>query len=201
MGAMVEEAIEGSVKALLSRSPEVAKGVVERDKEVNEMTGVIEGAALKILLCQQPVASDLRKISTALKLVGEIERIGDQAADICSIVLNMCEEGQQDSDFALIPQMAEIAKTMVHQCIDSFVRTDIELARRVVAMDNEMDELFLKVQRKMIDSIENQPAHVDHAIYLMMIAKYFEKIGDHAENVAAWVIFSVTGSYKDKFLI
>lgn len=200
MGAAVEEAIGLSVKALMTRDAELAKSVIENDKKINEMNGAIGSSALKIMLCQQPVASDLRAVSTALRMVGEIERMGDQAADICSIVLRMCEEGCQ-TDPAFIPRMAEIARRMVRGCIDSFVRTDLELAKVIIETDNEMDELFIKSRQELIDLIKTNAAVADQAIYLMMIAKYFEKIGDYAENVASWVIFSVTGNYKGNFLI
>ena len=200
MGAMVEDAIERSVKALLAQNEEAAKSVIESDKDINQMTSSIESAALKVLLRQQPVASDLRTISTALKIVTDIERIGDQAADICSIVLHLCDEEYQ-TKLIVIPQMAELAKNMVNLCIDSFVRLDTKIAQKVIETDNDMDDLFNKVKQNMINLIKASPEYADQAIYLMMIAKYFEKIGDHAENVAEWVIFCMTGKHKNIRLI
>lgn len=200
MGAMTETAIEDSVNALMNQNKEAAKAVIENDKEISRMTGAIESAALKIILLQQPVAGDLRTISTALKIVTDIERIGKQAADICSIVLHLCDEEYQ-TKLIVIPQMADLAKRMVKMCIDSFVRLDLELAQRIIETDNDMDELFNKVKENMIKLIRDLPRFADQAIYLMMIAKYFEKIGDHAENIAEWVIFCKTGKHKNIRLI
>jgi phosphate transport system protein len=200
MGAMTETAIEDSVNALINQNKEAAKAVMDGEKEISRMTGDIESAAMKIILLQQPVAGDLRMISTALKIVTDIERIGKQAADICSIVLHLCDEEYQ-TKLEVIPQMADLAKKMVKTCIDSFVRLDTELAGEIIKTDNEMDELFGKVKENMIKLIRYTPAYADQSIYLMMIAKYFEKIGDHAENIAEWVIFCKTGKRKNIRLI
>jgi phosphate transport system protein len=200
MGAMTEKAIEDSVSALINQNKEAARAVMDGEKEISRMTGEIESAAMKIILLQQPVAGDLRMISTALKIVTDIERIGKQAADICSIVLHLCDEEYQ-TKLIVIPQMADLAKRMVKTCIDSFVRLDTELAGEIIKTDNEMDELFGKVKENMIKLIRDMPSFADQSIYLMMIAKYFEKIGDHAENIAEWVIFCKTGKRKNIRLI
>lgn len=195
LGALIEEAIEKSVKALVTQDESLARGVIEDDKKIEIMADRIESQALKILLRQQPVASDLRTISTALKIVTDMERIGAQARDICGIVLHLCDE-EYRTKLVVIPQMAEKAKQMVNQCVDAFVRLDAGLCRQVVEMDSEVDALFLKSKDSMIKLISEQPAYADQAIYLMMVAKYFEKIGDHAENIAQWVIFCATGERK-----
>ena len=200
MGAAAEEAIENSVYALINQSRETAKAVIDSDKEISEMTGAIESSALKIILLQQPIAGDLRTISAALKIVTDIERIGKQAIDICSIVLHLCEE-EYRTTLIVIPQMADLAKKMVKMCIDSFVKRDIKLAELVEKSDNEMDELFVKVKDNMIELIKEQSEYADQAVYLMMVAKYFEKIGDHAENIAQWVVFCRTGTHKNIRLI
>jgi phosphate transport system protein len=135
MGACAEAAIEDSVNALTNQNKEAAKAVMENDKEISQMTADIESAALKIILLQQPVASDLRTISTALKIVTDIERIGKQAADICSIVLHLCDEEYQAKP-VVISQMADLAGRMVKMCIDSFVGLDTELAVRIINTDN-----------------------------------------------------------------
>lgn len=196
LGSLIEQAIDGSIKALINQDKSLCHEVIEKDKQVNVLSRQIESETLKILLKQQPVASDLRAISTALKMVTDMERIGDQARDICEIVLHLCEEEYQ-TKLVIIPQMAESAKNMVNMCIDSFVRLDMELAKRVIELDNEVDELFVKVKDNMIKLIRTNSEYADQAIYLMMVAKYFEKIGDHAENIAEWVIFCKTGERKN----
>lgn len=195
MSVLIEDSISGSVTALVDQNRSLCTAVIENDKSVNELTSQIESEALKILLRQQPVASDLRTISTALKIVTDMERIGDQARDICEIVLHLCDEEYQ-TKLIRIPQMAEATKQMVSMCIDSFVKQDIDIAKKVIEMDNEIDDLFAKVKENMIKLIRTDSEYADQAIYLMMVAKYFEKIGDHAENIAQWVIFCKTGERK-----
>ena len=201
MGAMAEGAIDKSVYALINQNRKAATAVIEEGDALNQMTGIIESTAFKIILLQQPVASDLRTISAAIKIVTDIERIGKQAADICYIVLHLCDE-KYKAKLIVISQMAELAKSMVNLCIDSFVRLDLETAQKVIEIDNEMDKLFAKVKESMIDLIRSEsPDYADQAIYLIMVAKYFEKIGDHAENIAEWVIFCKTGHHKNIKLI
>lgn len=196
MGALAETAIENGANALITQNKELANSVIENEKEISQMTGVIESAALKIILLQQPVACDLRTLSTALKIVTDIERIGKQAADICSIVLQLCDE-EYPINLISIPHMADLAKEMVKMSIDSFVRLDLDLTQKIIENDNDMDKLFNKVKESMIKLIQEYPNYADQAIYLMMVAKYFEKIGDHAESIAQWVIFCKTGKHKN----
>ncbi|MDR1906203.1 MAG: phosphate signaling complex protein PhoU [Clostridiales bacterium] len=196
LGALIERAIDNGINALINRNKELACSVIENDKEINALSYAVESKAMGILLRQQPVASDLRTISTALKMVTDMERIGDQARDICSIVLHLCEE-EYGTKLVLIPKMAAAAKHMVRDCIDSFVRLDLELAKKVIETDNDVDALFVQVKENMIELIRNNPEYADQAVYLMMTAKYFEKIGDHAENIAEWVIFCQTGERKN----
>ncbi|MCL2370627.1 MAG: phosphate signaling complex protein PhoU [Firmicutes bacterium] len=196
MGALVERAIEDSAKALILQDKELCNKVIASDKEINVLRAEIESKALKIILMQQPVASDLRMISTALKMITDMERIGDQARDICEIVLHLCEEEYQ-LKLEILSQMGEYAKQMVYGCINSFVKQDIEAAKKVIKTDDAMDELFAKLKRKMVKLIKEKQAYADQAIYFLMVGKYFEKIGDHAENIAEWVIFSKTGEHKD----
>jgi phosphate transport system protein len=199
-GGLVEQAINRSIDALIHQDKALAESVIGDDEEIGRLTGLIESEALKILLRQQPVASDLRIISTALKIVTDMERIGKQSGDICSIVLHLCDEEYQ-TKLISIPLMAEKAKLMVNWCIDSFVKLDIALAKKVIETDDEIDILFAKVKDNMIKLIQKQPEYADQAIYLMMVAKYFEKIGDHAQNIAEWVIFCKTGERKNIKLI
>ncbi len=199
MGLTVEKAIDDSVKALVTQNRELCDRVIAADKDIDDLMTDIESKALKMLLMQQPVASDLRKISTALKIVTDLERIGDQASDICAITLHLCDE-EYTAKLILIPQMAELCKKMVKDCVESFIKLDQVKAEAIIKADDEMDELFAKVKQDMIELIRKDTLYADQAIYLMMTAKYFEKIGDHAENIADWVIFCVTGEHKHKKL-
>ncbi|MCL2375021.1 MAG: phosphate signaling complex protein PhoU [Firmicutes bacterium] len=200
MGSMAETAIQKSIKALTKQDAALAMEVIEEDKKINDMMTEVEGIALRILLMQQPVARDLRTITTALKIIADIERIGDQAADICAIVENLCEY-ELYSKLVLIPQMAEMVKSMVKLCIDAFVRRDVALAAEVITMDDEVDDLFDTIRERMIAVIKDRTQFADQALYLMMITKHLEKIGDHAENIAARIIFSETGEYKGKTIL
>lgn len=195
LGSIAEDSIEKSVLALVNQDKDLAIEV-SSEKETEHLTDEIERYALKILLTQQPVAKDLRTISTALKIVTDMNRIGRQSRDICEIVLHLCEE-EYRTKLIVIPKMAEKTKEMVNLSIDSFVRLDIDLAKNVIAMDDEVDALFAKVKENMIKLIHDNPAYADQALYLMMVGKYLEKIGDHAENIAQWVIFCKTGERKN----
>ena len=200
LGVLIEQAIADSVDALIKQDRHLAESVVAGDKEINRLTRLVESESLKILLRQQPLAGDLRLISTALKMVTDMERIGDQAQDISSIVLHLCEE-EYRTKLVVIPLMAVNVRQMVKFCIDSFIRKDTDLAKKVIGMDDEVDAQFVKVKDNMIKLIREQPDYADQAIYLMMVAKYLEKIGDHAENIAEWVIFCKTGERKDTQLL
>jgi phosphate transport system protein len=200
MGTLIERAIDNSVKALLKQDRELCRHVIVSDKEINARTAAIESKALKILLMQQPVASDLRLISTALKVVTDMERIGDQARDVCGIVLHLCEENYEPS-LVILPAMGELARTMVRMAVDSFVKIDMALAEKIIKTDDDMDDMFAKLREKMINLIKEKPAFANQALYFMMIGKYFEKIGDHAENIADWVIFERSGKHKHNTLL
>ena len=200
MGSMVEKAIDDSIKSLMEQNIELAKTVIEGEKLNDMMEKKIESEALKLLLRQQPVAGDLRAITTALKIVSDMERIGDQARDICEIVLHFFQQDYRPK-LVKIPQMAEITKQMVKLCVDSFVNQNMEMAQEVINMDDKIDDLFEKVKEDMIQLIKKDSVNADAAIYLMMVAKYFEKIGDHAENIAEWVQFCKTGEHKHTRLI
>ena len=192
MGALVERTIDNSVRALITQDKDLCNAVITTDKAVNALKTEIENKALKILLMQQPVASDLRSISTALKIITDLERIADQAQDICNIVLDLCGEDYQ-AKLEIIPQMGELAKQMVYGCINCFVKRDFNLAEKIIKLDDDMDDLFAKLRTKMIKLIKEKPEYADQMIYFLMVGKYFEKIGDHAENIAEWVIYSKKG--------
>ena len=156
----------------------------------------IETLCLKLLLQQQPVARDLRQISAALKIITDMERIGDQAADIAEIILAMLSEGYLPEDVGNIREMAAEAIKMVTESVDSYVRQDTAMARRVIDHDDVVDGYFIRVREVLIGKIAANPVEGEHALDLLMIDKYLERIGDHATNIAEWVIFSVTGNKK-----
>ena len=194
MGALCEKAIAISAKALLEGDKKAAKSVASNDEEINNMERSIESLCLKLLLQQQPVASDLRQISAALKMITDLERIGDQAADIAEIIGFL--DGRTGADCKYIADMARATIKMVTESIDAYVNRNLELAHAVIAHDDVVDELFEKVKRSLIKMIGEQPADAEYALDLLMIAKYFERIGDHATKLAECVEFSVTGVHR-----
>lgn len=195
MGALVEQAMSNVTEVLLHKSVELAQKNIDFDKEIDQKMKDIESLCLRLLLSQQPVAKDLRLISAALKMVSDLERIGDQCADISEIVLTL-SPGADTKHLDLIPRMASATKKMVSESVDAFVNRDIQLAHSVCEYDDVVDNLFNEVRRDLISKIRENVDVGDgeQIIDLLMIAKYFERIGDHAVNVAKWVIFSVTGT-------
>ncbi len=194
MGAPCEELIAFVAKALLSGDIEGAREVKSRGEEIDHMEREIEAICLRLLLQQQPVAKDLRVISAALKMITDMERIGDQAEDIADIipVLN----GRTGAEFADFKLMAEATCKMVTDSIDAYVRQDVELAKDVLVHDDIVDNAFGRMKDTLIEMIAENNVYGEYAIDLLMIAKYFERIGDHATNIAEWVEFSVTGVHK-----
>lgn len=195
MGGLIENSIEASAKALIDKDLSLVKKVNEYEIEIDEMEKTIESHCLKLLLQQQPVASDLRLISTALKMITDMERIGDNAEDIAEIAKFLVNE-KFIKNLVHIPQMAEATIGMVRKSVDAFVNKDKELAMEVCASDDIVDDLFTIIKNELIEKIQEDKANGEQAIDLLMIAKYFERIGDHAENIAEWVIFSITGEHK-----
>ena len=194
MGAMCEEAIANSAKALLSGDSELAKKLAPLDLEIDRYERDIEALCLRLLLQQQPVARDLRQISAALKMITDLERIGDQAEEIADIIGFI--DGHNPEDYVTLTEMAKAAIHMVTESIDAYVKHDTILAGKVVDEDDIVDEYFLQVKSKLIAKIAKDPDDGEYALDLLMIAKYFERIGDHAVNIAEWVIFSVTGVHR-----
>lgn len=197
MGSMCEEIIALSAKALIDGDIKIARSVPELGRSIDRMERNIESICLKLLLRQQPVARDLRQISAALKMITDMERIGDQAEDIADIVLVI--GGTQGSDRGTIRAMAEAAIGMVTESIDAYVKQDAELAEAVIAADDTVDELFTEIKSYLIRKISEDREDAELALDLLMIAKYFERIGDHATNIAEWVIFSIKGIHEGKF--
>ncbi len=194
MGALCEEAIADAAKALTTADEKTAAKVEPLEAEINQKERDIESLCLKMLLQQQPVARDLRQISAALKMITDLERIGDQASDIAEIITFIDKKAGVDCEAICL--MAEATIRMVTESVDAFVKRDVEIARQAIAHDDTVDDYFLKVKRSLINMIAQRPANGEHALDLLMIAKYFERIGDHAVNIAEWVIFSVTGVHK-----
>ena len=197
MGALIEHAIAKATKALQERDVAAAKKIMADDGIIDEKEKEIESLCLKLLLHQQPVARDLRQISTALKMITDMERIGDQAADISELCVYL--DGQEFiKKLEHIPQMAEAAIKMVTDGIDAFVNKDLELAQSVIAYDDEVDALYVSIRQDLIGLIHEDADAGEQAFDLLQIAKYYERIGDHAENIAEWVIFSITGKHRNK---
>jgi len=194
MGSLCEEAISLAAKALTDGESALAKKVGPLEEEIDRMEREIEALCLKLLLQQQPVARDLRQISAAMKIVTDMERIGDQAADIAEIVLVMLSEGYAPEDVGHIMEMAAETIRMVTGSVDAYVRQDLDAAGRVIAHDDIIDSYFTQVKTVLIQKIVEKPADGEQILDLLMIDKYLERIGDHAVNIAEWVIFSVTGA-------
>lgn len=194
MGNLVESSIEAAVTALKAQDIDLASRVIAGDKEVNDMERSIEDLCLKLILRQQPVARDLRLISSALKMITDMERIGDQSADISEITIRLA--GQKYlKELIHIPQMADATIKMVRDSIDAFVKKDIELAKSVIYYDDVVDDLFNIIKDELICYIKNGIGSSEQAVDLIMIAKYFERIGDHAQNIAEWVYFAIAGEH------
>lgn len=194
MGSLVEDKIKAAVKALINRDANLAKNIIERDIEVDNMERDIESKCLKLILRQQPVAGDLRLISSILKMITDLERIGDHAQDISEISLLILNE-KYIKELTHIPQMAEVVIYMVKRSIDAFVNHDMDLAHEVIKLDDKVDYLFDIIKDELILLIREDADNGEQAINFLMIAKYFERIGDHAENIAEWVVFSITGEH------
>ena len=195
MGALCEESIALASKALTTGDVSLAERVSELSADIDQKERDIESRCMKLLLQQQPVARDLRQISAALKMITDMERIGDQAEDIAEIITYL--EGRTAEETVHIRDMAAETISMVTDSVDAYVKNDIELAKTVIVHDDKVDEYFDRIKGSLIKMIADNPENGEYALDLLMIAKYFERIGDHATNIAEWVIFSVTGEHKN----
>lgn len=199
MGEFIETTILKAMEALKTNNKVLAREVYENDYQANELEYKIEKKSLRILLTEQPVAKDLRRISTALKMITDMERICDQSADIGEIIMNF--EGNTSEGSDLLYEMADKCVKMVIKSITSFVHHDAALAAAVIDSDDEVDRLFLEVRQKLIEAIQADSKNGELFIDYFMIAKYLERIGDHAQNIAEWVVFNVTGVRKQKRIL
>ena len=192
MGTLCEQAIASAVNGLLKADPALSRQAIELDEQIDQKERVIENMCMRLLLHQQPVARDLRQISSALKMITDMERIGDQATDIAEISLFM--EASQAKSVQHIGAMAVESIRMVNESVEAFVKSDLALADRVIKYDDVVDDLFCQVRADVASILAESPALAAFALDVLMIAKYLERIADHATNIAEWVEFSVTGS-------
>lgn len=200
MGVLIENAIDKAMIAFKEEDNELAKDIIKKDRTINDMERVIESRCLSLILRQQPVARDLRVVTTALKVVTDMERIGDHASDISELVLNKWCSSKYEIVKA-IPQMAQVAKNMVHKAVESFIKADITTAKETILLDDHMDDLFLQVKQDVIHALKTSGENADSYIDLLMIAKYMERIGDHAVNICEWTEFHETGELNNVRLL
>ena len=194
MGSMCEEAISIAAKVLDGDNTVSTERVFSLEHDIDELEHDIESRCMRMLLQQQPVAKDLRVISAALKMISDMERIGDQAADVAELtgyVASTVAQGKLH-----ITKMAKAAVMMVTESIDAFVRADMETAQKVIRDDDTVDSLFIQVRKELLASLKEEDGNPEAILDLLMIAKYFERIGDHAVNLAEWVQYSITGVHK-----
>lgn len=195
MGSMCEEVISSAANALTTGNLTLAEQVRVNGSAIDQLERNIESRCVKLLLHQQPVARDLRQISAALKMITDMERIGDQAEDIAEIVTFL--NGRTTEGMQKIEEMAKETINMVTSSVDAFVKKDVNLAKWVIAQDDVVDNYFSMVKHDIINLVTENSANSEFALDLLMISKYFERIGDHATNIAEWVIYSVTGTHKE----
>ena len=196
MGSMIEDSIQKAINALIDQNVELAKKIMDNDTQIDHEQKKIENLCFNLLMQHQPVAKDLRQISAALKMITDMERIGDQAEDIAEIICFLKEEDRKED--ILLPEMAKASIGMVTESVDAFVKRDIMLAEKVIKDDDIVDRYFDRVKEDLIRKIADDPKDGEYAIDLLIIAKYYERIADHAVNIAKWVIFSVTGVHKEE---
>ena len=196
MGSLIEEAIEMAITALIKQDVKKARDVVEFDEEIDEKEREIESLCLKLLLQQQPVARDLRQISAALKMITDMERIGDHAADISEMTILMADK-PYIRNIDHLQTMAKETRVMLVKSIEAYVEKNQEKAEKVIANDDVIDDLYDEIKMELIEAIQKDANNGEQATDLLMVAKYLERIGDHATNIAEWVIFSITGKHED----
>ena len=197
MGSLCELAISDAIKGLMDGNSRFLQLARDTDSEIDEKEREIERMCFRLLLQQQPVAKDLRVVSAALKMISDMERIGDQASDIAEIALHIQEDETKAEGSTHLRAMADAASSMVADAVKSFVDKDLELARRTMKADDVVDRYFDQVKEEIAGLIRQEKADAAACLDTLMIAKYLERIGDHAVNVAEWVEFSITGNHRD----
>lgn len=194
MGSLVEESIENTIIALKKQDVKLAQKVYKNDDIIDELEQKIEKKCFLLIARQQPLAKDLRSISTALKIITDMERIADHSADIAKLTIQMASQ-KYIKPLIDIPKMAELAKIMVNKAIDAYVKQDVDIAQAVCDSDDEVDDLFFKIILDLINIMKDDSQTVEQATNLMFIAKYLERMADHATNIGEWVIYNVTGEH------
>ncbi len=200
MGHLIEVAIEKTLVAFEGQNESLANEIIQEDRNVNDIEKTIEARCLSLILKQQPVARDLRIVTTALKVVTDMERIGDHAADIAELIIREKRDPVYDL-VKHIPEMGKVAKEMVHDAVQAFTKVDVEEAREIIKRDDIVDDLFDKVKAEVATLLRASSEHVDQCVDILMIAKYFERIGDHAVNICEWTEFHETGSVNNVRLL
>ena len=195
MGSLVEESIENTIIALKRQDVKLAKRIFTNDDVIDDMEQKIERKCLHLIATQQPLAKDLRTIGTALKIITDMERIADHSADIAEITIRMADE-KYIKPLIDIPIMAELAQNMVKRSLDAYVKQDIQLAKEVCSDDDDVDNLFSKITLELINIVKNDPEAMDQVVNFLFIAKYLERMADHATNIGEWVVFNVTGEHN-----
>jgi phosphate transport system protein len=196
MGHLIEVAIEKTLAAFEGQNEAMANEVIQEDRNINDIEKTIEARCLSLILKQQPVARDLRIVTTALKVVTDMERIGDHAADIAELIIREKRDPVYDL-VKYIPEMGVVAKSMVHDAVRAFTMVNVEEAREIIKRDDVVDDLFDKVKVEVASLLRSSSEHVDQCVDILMIAKYFERIGDHAVNICEWTEFHETGSVNN----
>ncbi len=195
MLSMTEKAFDNAMTALKTQNVDLAREVIKGDDLIDEQERAIEKLCLEIMVRQSPLAGDLRRITSIFKLITDLERIADHAEDICEIIIKIYNQ-RLIKPLIDLPIMADMARSMVSRAIRSFMQQDTELAREVCGDDDGVDQMYFKIYGELVEMMKANPAVVEQAVALISIAKYFERIADHATNVAEWVIFNVTGDHK-----
>ncbi len=196
MGKGITEAIDVAIRALMEKDVESARKTIGHDREVNHLEREIENLCLRLLLSQQPVATDLRMVSAALKMVTDMERIGDHAADISEITILLAEAGYPN-DLSMVKKMADEAIFMVKESVTAYVERNASRAAEVIRHDDVVDQCFVDIKKKIIEEINQNIHNGEQAADVLMIVKYLERIGDHASNIAEWILFYITGEHPE----
>ena len=194
MGRMCEQAISAAMSSLFDSDPDMVKKTQELEKEIDVQERTIESMCMKLILKQQPVATDLRNVSSALKMISDMERIGDQAQDIADMARFL--SGSDIICAVHLKEMSDAASKMVNDSVEAFVSADADMAKNVILYDNIVDDLFVKIKSEIIEEVVKNSDKGEELFDIMMVTKYLERIGDHACNIAEWVIYSITGSHN-----
>lgn len=197
MGNAVEASIESAIEALKNGDADLAKMVLDSDNDIDDLEKSIENRSIKLLLQQQPVAGDLRVISSTLKIITDLERIGDNASDIADITLHMLKR-DYTKNLSILPGMAEASIKMVRESINAYIKKDIDIVNKVIELDDVVDEYFAKLKIVVADKVKEGGDVAEEYLDFMMIGRYLERIGDHAENIAEWVYYAIVGSHYEK---